>query len=361
MATKNQHYVPRVYIKSWETTVYSKKEPQKAFTGVYYYDKADLSLGDGRNKESILSSNHTYTVDFRYDFILQSCREIRIEFTEKIKTILSQRRAKAYYKGNLLTNRNAIFRYLPYLESWDFYHLDGTTASKKSIINEIRGSRSYCLEDRFSSYVEAQWGDILKQFLLSFPDVDGTGQIELHLQKTQTIVDMLNMLALMMCRNPSFDLLGIFSWLKDDILAPAFSSCGDATMADIFMRGCWLTEIYRGLYSENGFVDTFLSTALSNLGIVVYRVANKNEGTFITSDNPVVYHKLLVETTNHNGIYFPLTPRYLIFLGKRSNAGIDDVLFRTVHNRDLRNINRILLNGAESGIVSQERRLGYIL
>ena len=42
MATKNQHYVPRVYIKSWETTVYSKKEPQKAFTGVYYYDKADF-------------------------------------------------------------------------------------------------------------------------------------------------------------------------------------------------------------------------------------------------------------------------------------------------------------------------------
>ena len=132
-------------------------------------------------------------------------------------------------------------------------------------------------------------------------------------------------------------------------------------MADIIMRGCWLTEIYRGLYNENGFVDTFLSTALSDLGIVVYRVANKSEGTFITSDNPVVYHKLRVEATNHNGIYFPLTPKYLIFLGKRSNAGIDDVLFRTVHNRDLRNINRILLNGAESGIVSQERRLGYIL
>ena len=42
MATKNQHYVPRVYIKSWETTVYSKKEPQKAFTGVYYYDNIPL-------------------------------------------------------------------------------------------------------------------------------------------------------------------------------------------------------------------------------------------------------------------------------------------------------------------------------
>lgn len=360
MATKNQHYVPRVYTKAWETTVYSIKEPKKPFTGVYYYNKSDLSVGDGRNKGTILAANHTYTIDFNYTFILSKCREIRIEFAEKIKAILSERNIKAYYSGNVLTSRNAISTWLPYLEEWTFYNADSTLASKKSVINAIKEVRSYCLEDKFGAYVETRWESILQTFLAPLPKVDGRGQIEYSFPVSQAVIDMLDMVALMMCRNPAFDLLGIFPWLKNDILAPVFSQYGDTVGADIIMRGCWLTEIYKGLYSKTGFVNTFLSSAVSGLGIMVFRVANQDEGSFITSDNPVVYHKLLVEASNHNGIYFPLTPQFLLFLGKRSDGNVNDAIFRTVCNKDIQRINRIILNGAESSIVSKERRLGYI-
>jgi len=361
MATKNQHFVPRVYIKSWETNVYSIKEPQKSFTGVYYYDKSNIFVGDGRNKGTILAANHTYTIDFDYTFILSRCREIRIEFAEKIKGILSERNVKAYYRGNLLTSRNAISTWLPYLEEWTFYNTDNTLASKKAITNAIKEVRSYCLEDKFSTYVENRWESILRTFLAPFPKVDGRGQIEYTFPVSQSVIDMLDMVALMMCRNPSFDLLGVFSWLKDDVLASVFSQYRDIAEEDIIMRGCWLTEIYKGLYSRNGFVNTFISSAISGLGMMVLRVANEEEGSFITSDNPVVYHKLLVEASNHNGIYFPLTPQFLLFLGKRSEGNINDVIFRTVCNKDIQRINQIILNGAESSIVSKERRMGYII
>lgn len=35
MPTKRQHFVPRVYMKAWETKVETAKEPDKKFDGVY--------------------------------------------------------------------------------------------------------------------------------------------------------------------------------------------------------------------------------------------------------------------------------------------------------------------------------------
>lgn len=68
-------------------------------------------------------------------------------------------------------------------------------------------------------------------------------------------------------------------------------------------------------------------------------------------------------TTNRclNGIYFPLTPQFLLFLGKRTEGTINDVVFRTVENNGVREINRVILNGAQKAIVSTNKHLGYIL
>ena len=35
MPTKKQHFVPRVYLKAWETQVETLKEPNKKFKGIY--------------------------------------------------------------------------------------------------------------------------------------------------------------------------------------------------------------------------------------------------------------------------------------------------------------------------------------
>ena len=79
MPLKNQHYVPRVYLKSWETTVYSKREPNKPFQGVYKFENNDFETGDGITKENVLSENHTYTIDFQHTFIktiVSNCKHL---------------------------------------------------------------------------------------------------------------------------------------------------------------------------------------------------------------------------------------------------------------------------------------------
>lgn len=366
MATKNQHYVPQVYVKAWETTVYSISEPKKPFVGVYYFNKNNLELGDGRNKSTILANNHTYTIGYDYAFLIPKCPEIKKDFVVKIQSILRERKVVAKYNTVTLTNTKAIVKYLPYLDDWNFIDIFGNPVKKKAIINSIKEIRSYCLENRFSSYMESNWEKVLNDFLSPFPTIDGTGEIEYCYPKTEFVSSMLNMVALMMCRNPSFDLMGIFKWLENDILKPTFSHWQDeiqtSSAISELMRGLWLNEIYKGLFCVGkGFVSNFLSSTMASLGIVVFRSRNKNEGSFITSDNPVVYHSLAVETTNHNGIYFPLTPEFLLFLGKRSEGNIEDVVFRTVGKDDIKHINQKILNSSNKSIVSTAKYLGNIL
>lgn len=367
VATKNQHYVPRVYTKAWETQVSSLREPRRFFTGVYYYEKPNLVTGDGRNKGSILTTDHTYTIDYNYTFILPQCPEIRKEFADNIKQLLHERQVIAKYKGKCLTSRNAISANLTFLDKWDFFDHQGRMASKKSTINAIKEVRSYCLEDRFSAYMENRWENVLNAFLSPFPSANGKGQINHSFQTQNPIRDMLDMMLLMMCRNPSFDLLGLYSFIGNELLKPLFARWGNPDEAqkakDQMIRGLWLSEIYRGLFNEKyGFKNIFLSQGLSDLGLIIFRIASSADGSFITSDNPVVFQKMSITTSQcPNGIYFPLTPQFLLFFGKRTEGTINNVIFRTVENEDVKRINRVILNGAKKAIVSTDKHLGYII
>lgn len=367
VATRDQHYVPRVYTKAWETQVSSLREPRRFFTGVYYYEKPNLVTGDGRNKRSILTTDHTYTIDYNYTFILPQCPEIRKEFADNIKQLLHDRQVIAKYKGKNLTSRNAISANLVFLDEWEFIDYQGRVASKKSAVNAIKEIRSYRLENKFNTYMENHWEDVLNSFLAPFPLVNGKGQIDYTFPTLRPINDMLDMTAIMMCRNPSFDLLGLYSFVGDKLLKPLFGQWGNAGEAqkatDQMIRGLWLSEIYRGLFNEkDGFKKTFLSQGLSSLGLIIFRIASPADGSFITSDNPVVFQKMRITTDQcPNGIYFPLTPQFLLFLGKRSEGTINSVIFRTVGNDDIKKINRVILNGAKKAIVSTEKHLGYII
>ena len=86
MSTKEQHFVPRVYMKAWETTVETSKEPTKKFQGVYIFENSEI--GEGANRKTVLWKPHLYTINFRYYFICKSCPRVKSEFVNMIYKLL---------------------------------------------------------------------------------------------------------------------------------------------------------------------------------------------------------------------------------------------------------------------------------
>ena len=82
MPTKKQHFVPRVYMKAWETQVETLKEPDKKFNGIYI--SKDGSTGDGENRNSVFWKPHLYTINFKYSSICDSCAKVRLQFVDMI-------------------------------------------------------------------------------------------------------------------------------------------------------------------------------------------------------------------------------------------------------------------------------------
>lgn len=366
MATKNQHYVPQVYLKSWENTVYSISEPSKPFQGVYHFEKNNLIVGNGRNKEKLLANNHTYTIDFQGFFLMKKHSFVRKEFLEKLKKILTDRKVDVYIDSKKVKKNHELLSNIGTLDNWEFVNYDGSLARKRAIINSIKDIRCYCIEKKFDDYMEKRWENVLNKFMSQCPKIPGTGQLELLYKDQTAISDMLTMIALMMCRNPKFELFGLFDIIFKKILTSGFEKWEDdkeksKTICDI-RRSLWLSLIYGSLFEDKqSFSSVFTSIGMELFGLMIFKVRSLDEGSFITSDNPVIQYTQIPAQASAMGIYFPVSPEFLIFIGKNTDGEIKEAVFRTVNNDDIRKINRIILNGATKDIVSSSQHLGYIL
>lgn len=89
MPTKKQHYVPRVYMKAWETEVETIEEPDKKFKGIYVFENSDI--GQGKNKNSVLWKPHLYTIRYNYSFIGKSCPAVRKDFVGMVYHYLREK------------------------------------------------------------------------------------------------------------------------------------------------------------------------------------------------------------------------------------------------------------------------------
>ena len=136
MATKNQHFVPRVYLKAWETKVETKKEPQKQFDGVFYFEKGD-TVGEGATRETILWEPHLYTISFRQLYLAKKCPKVYSFFVDEIFDSMRANSPQPVYGKlgySIIKTKHSVRKHLYDIESWDIYYDDGTTARKKALL-----------------------------------------------------------------------------------------------------------------------------------------------------------------------------------------------------------------------------------
>lgn len=364
MAKGNQHFVPRVYLKRWS--------PQ-GNNSVFYFEKPDLSIGEPRNVMSILYNRHTYTVTFDLYYILEYMPKVKIDFAKQINKILKNYDALAFNNrlaletDELLCNAHNLSE----IDQWVFKKKSDISclAPKKAILNNIKGIKSYIIETSLDDFVEKKWNIILDEFIAEIETgyANKIGDEDIVVDAS-TIEGIVSILLLFMCRNPQFDCQGIFPSIESALTVLLMEHSSDeVNKEEIYkyikeqIKGAWLSQVYKALFNNDvSFFSEYFKMIKEHCQITLLRCP-KNNGAFITSDNPAFSYVNNVTRANYNAIYFPLTPQYLLLIGKGQPNSLNKIDFKTVSNKGVKTFNKIILSKAYTSIVSNKKYLGYII
>ena len=364
-------------MKAWETQVETRKEPDKKFKGIYV--SSDGITVDGANKNSVLWKPHLYTINFKYSFICNSCAGVKSQFVDLIYELLENGSKQPIYGKlgySIIKTKKSIKKHFFEMNDWDFYYCDGNVAKKTAILSQIDALNCYILEDAFDDYLEKNWENIMNSFVREVHNgqLVGIGRSE-RIISIDVARDMLAAFFVMLCRNPKFDAMGVYTKIKENLLYPVFESmCKGAETetsnaetsegieyADEIMKGIWYSELYKMFFKKTGgFFHNVVQSALSGCQMILFEAYDK-AGTFITSDNPAFEHKSsVVERNNESGLIFPLSPKYLIFIAK-GNEGINVVDHRFANSETIKKFNRIINSHKTELIISSSNNLGVVI
>lgn len=377
MPTKKQHFVPRVYMKAWETEVETSREPNKKFNGVYVFNGSDI--GEGANRNSVLWKPHLYTINFSYSYICKSCPKVKKAFVSMIYDLLRTGFAKPVYGKigySIIKTKKSIDKHFFEINDWEFYYDDGNVARQVAIKNQIDSLNCYILEDAFDDYLEKNWENTYNSFINAVHSgtLVAIGQSE-RIIPTKIASDMFSSFFIMLCRNPLFDAMGVYTRIKENLLYPVFSSMCNASedeilseeaikegkrYADELMTGIWYSELYKMFFKNTGgFYHNTVAAALKGCQMILFE-AYDGAGYFVTSDNPAFENKSVVEVKNSNGMIFPLSPKYLLFIAK-GLEGIDVVDYRFANTDTIRYFNRIIARYKNETIIALSKNLSEFL
>jgi len=359
MPTHHQHFVPRTYLREWETTVETSANPAQKFNGVYSF-VGESKTGEGKNIKSILWQQSLYTINFGQLFISQYCPLVYKDFVEQVFDLMTNRSPQAIYGKlgySIIKTKNSVRKHLNEIDNWDFYYFDGNLARKKGIISDIHALNSYILEDGLDSEFERSWKNVLNDFISAMKNpLYGVEGDSVRIIPEGIAKNILSFFFMMLCRNPQFDGMGIYSWVRDDLLYPVFGE-----QSEPFIKGLWYTELYRMLFkSKGGHYHTFLDTAMAQCQMILFEAYN-NAGAFITSDNPAYQNRsTAVERDNRNGFVFPLSPKYLIMICKGSD-GYNKVDYRMATADVVRYYNRATFSNKTDTVIANQKDLSLLM
>lgn len=350
---KYQHYVPQTYLKRWRK--------QGTGNAVYCFDKENpnwLAIGEHKNIESIMGENRLHNVGYEDLFCIGHMPKVKEDWVNKIWNIFVERDIYAVFGEVEIKCKAGISQYILNMEEWEFRGNDSDQAkSKKKIMNQIRELSSEVIETDLSRLNENFLSERLDKFLTSVEEAKPI-RIGDSLYRVDTgVLDVfLHNFLLLFLRNPDAQSSPLFRhiWsVMEDLFGFTGDFFGRTKNAD------WLCQIHDTLYEIPGKRYSEIMKALHSFGkFIVFET--KDNHSFVTSDNPCFINETVIpEAVNRTGMFFPVSPDYLVMLGKGEPNGLDVIDKRIVGSKDIGILNRIILNNSKGMIVSRNKYLGY--
>lgn len=354
MPTRKQHYVPQIYLKAWETRVETKSEPEKKFDGVYYFGKSD-DIGDGSTRETILWKPNLYTIDFQQLYMAKGCPKVYNYFVDEVFNIMRTGGPQPVYGKfgySVIRTRRSVQKHLFDINNWKFYYDDGKEARTAALLNRFKDLRCYLLEDSFNKFFENRWENVLRTLIDEVKTAAPISAWEPNRKISEKAAkDMIEFFFMMLCRNPQFDAMGVYSWMKN-FLGETFSGTQGI---DELMEGIWLNDLYKMFYKETkGFYKMAVTRASEGCHIVLYE-ASPDAGNFITSDNPVFQYADSEGINNVAGFCFPISPDYVLLI-RKGNMPISMIDYRIANSQMIRKLNQLVDLHSNEIIVSKEKK-----
>ena len=146
------------------------------------------------------------------------------------------------YEHSIIKTKRSIEKHLFQIQDWQFFYDDGNIARKAAILNYVNDLNSYILESAFDDFLEKNWERTYTDFVSAVhygkPFALESGE---RVIPTEIAENMLSAFFVMLCRNPSFDAMGICSSIKNNILYPVFNDMfRDITAGNDNMDKTWL-------------------------------------------------------------------------------------------------------------------------
>lgn len=337
MKKKDQHFVPRTYLRPWSDD-----------NKIYCYDRENKN-GELKKIKKILFERYYYSLTLK-DWILPSYKTMPLiyqDFVDQTFKLMREDNNKQIYalwNNKTIRSKNDISNYLINYLEWDFYYEKEGKAKNKYLKDQITSMKSLVLEDGLNTKFENDWPDFRNNFINAVEINQCNGIAFGNGYMRQATYNVLKFLFMMVCRNPNFDIFGVYRKVFDVMLKSLPEEIQKETEE---YQKYYL--IYRMLFDNTkGPYKTYLNFFENNGQIILYKT-KRNSGLFITSDNPAFLYRSIPERVNMSGIFFPLTPQYLLFLG-RGDSNI--VRYGLADNHTINYFNKIILRNSTKYCIS---------
>lgn len=333
--TKKQHFVPRTYLRMWET--YDSSTDANNLQVKY---KSDGKLARYNCDNSLFIKRKYYTLNMDYIEYSNTILESHKNFAEIIQDVFKEKNIYAEYEKRRIENCEDILTNIKKINEWTFRRINDDSIYKKNkILNVLKERNDTTIENELGKFIENKFVEKIKKILNSINLKVYSHESGMRYLNENNIEYLINNLVIMMYRNPYCDANKIINnWIAsvNDILNERL---------EVIQKYLMNNALYNCIHDCNKNYISLTKQKLKDKQIYIYKT---DKYYFWTSDIPVGMHDGV--------LFFPLTPYFLLAIGADEKINNNEIELIKLNQKDVKKWNEIIEKNCEKVIISANEK-----